>query len=299
MQKITKQEKNKWLFAYLLLIPTVIYLLAIFVYPIIQSLVWSFMHYDLLDGSPIRFIGFQNYAQILTDGQFWYSLWNAIWFTLFTCTVETVLGFFCALLLNQTFRGRTFFRASIIIPWAMLTMVNGLLWDTMLQPGANGGAIQIVLHALHLLPHNSNPVWLATVTGTVFWAGIADVWKMTPFMTLLMLAGLQSLSGDLYESAMLDGAGFWKKIWYVTIPQLTPAIIVAVVLRIMGAFRVYDILTEFTGSDTSSVTYLTFNNAFRYFYLGKASAMAWFSTLFIIGLIIYYIRILKRNMDQA
>jgi ABC-type sugar transport system permease subunit len=213
--------------------------------------------------------------------------------------METILGFFCALLLNQNFRGRTLFRASIIIPWAILTMVNGLLWDTMLQPGSNGGAIQIVLHALHLLPQNSNPVWLATDTGSVFFAGIADIWKMTPFMTLLMLAGLQSISGDMYEAAMIDGAGFWKKIWLITIPQLKPAIIVAVVLRVMGAFRVYDILTEFTGSDTTSVTYLTFNNAFRYFYLGKASAMAWFSTLFIIGIIIYYIRILKKNMEEA
>ncbi|MFB5188765.1 carbohydrate ABC transporter permease [Alicyclobacillus fastidiosus] len=299
MRKISKLRRGDRLFAYALLIPTVIYLACVFVYPIVQSLFWSFLHYDLLDGSPKHFVGFGNYAQILVSGQFWYSLWNAIWFTLFTCSVELVLGFFCALLLNQTFPGRTFFRASIIIPWALLTMVNGLLWDYMLQPGTNGGALQIVLHALHLLPHNSNPVWLATITGTVFWAGIADIWKMTPFMTLLILAGLQSLPGELYEASMLDGAGFWKKVRYVTIPHVMPAVIVAVVLRVMGAFRVYDILTEFTGSDTTSVTYLTFDNAFRYFYLGKASAMAWLSTLFIIALIIYYIRILKKNMDEA
>lgn len=299
MPKITKREKSNWTFAYIVLIPTVLYLAWIFVYPIVQSFVWSFLHYNLLDGTPTRFIGFGNYKEVLTDGQFWYSLWNATWFTIFTCLVELVLGFFSALLLNQNFRGRIFFRASIIVPWSLLTMVNGLLWDYMLQPGVNGGAIQMVLHALRILPQNSNPLWLSTITGTVFCAGVADIWKMTPFMTLILLAGLQSISPELYEAAMIDGANFWKKLWYVTIPKLSPAIVVAVVLRVMGAFRVYDILTEFTGSDTTSVTYLTFNNAFRYFYLGKASSMAWISTVILLVPIIYFLRIQKKNTETA
>jgi ABC-type sugar transport system permease subunit len=96
---------------------------------------------------------------------------------------------------------------------------------------------------------------------------------------------------------MMDGAGFWKKIRYVTIPQLMPSILIAFVLRIMGAFRVYDILTVFTGDPSTSVSYLTFNYAFRYFYLGKASAMAWISTAFILVLIVLYIRLLKRDAE--
>ncbi|WAH36057.1 carbohydrate ABC transporter permease [Alicyclobacillus dauci] len=296
MAKLSKRQKGDMWFAILLLVPTILVLVRIFIWPIYQSLVWSFYHYNLLDGSAARFIGLKNYVYTLTDPQFWMSTWRAIYFTVFTCSIELVLGLFSALLLNQVFRGRTIFRAMIIIPWASLTLVNGLLWNWILQP--QNGALQVVMHALHLLPQHANPNWLASTDGSVIWAGVADIWKMTPFMTLLLLAGLQSISGELYEASMMDGAGFWRKVWSITIPQLTPAIIVALVLRIMGTFRVYDILTVFTGDPSSSVTYLTMNYGFRYFYMGKASAMAWTSTLFILALIIVYIRMMKKNMDE-
>jgi len=296
MKTITRKQRRDWLFALVLLLPSVYVLFRVFVYPIYQSAVWSFFHYNFLDGSAIRFIGLKNYLNLVHSQDFWMSIWRASYFTIFTCVVELVLGFFSALLLNQMFRGRIFFRAIIIIPWAMLTLVNGLLWNWIYQPGF--GALSVILHVLHILGPQQNPLWLAQTNSVVWFAGIADIWKMTPFMTLLLLAGLQSISTEMYEAAMIDGAGFWKKIWYVTIPLLMPSIIVAVVLRVMGAFRVYDILTIFTGDPTSSVTYLTFNNAFRYFYLGKASAMAWFSTIFILVLVIMYIRVLKKNMDQ-
>ncbi len=293
---ITRKQRRDWLFALVLLLPSVYVLARVFVYPIYQSAVWSFYHYNFLDGSVIRFIGLKNYVSLFHSHDFWMSIWRAAYFTIFTCAFELVLGFFSALLLNQMFRGRTFFRAIIIIPWAMLTLVNGLLWNWIYQPGF--GALTVILQYLHILGPQQNPLWLSQTNSVVWFAGIADIWKMTPFMTLLLLAGLQSISTEMYEAAMMDGAGFWKKIYFVTIPLLMPSIIVAVVLRIMGAFRVYDILTVFTGDPTASVTYLTFNNAFRYFYLGKASAMAWFSTIFILALIIIYIRVLKKNMDQ-
>jgi ABC-type sugar transport system permease subunit len=296
MRTMARRARKDWLFALVLLLPAIYVLARVFIYPIYQSAVWSFFHYNFLDGSPIRFIGLQNYVQLFQSSDFWMSTWRAVYFTVFTCLFELIFGFFSALLLNQMFRGRTFFRAIIIIPWAMLTLVNGLLWNWIYQPGF--GALNVILHALHILSPHQNPLWLAQTNQVVWFAGIADIWKMTPFMTLLLLAGLQSISTEMYEAAMIDGAGFWKKLRYVTIPQLMPAIIVAVVLRVMGAFRVYDILTVFTGDPTSSITYLTFNNAFRYFYLGKASAMAWLSTLFILALIILYIRVLKKNMDE-
>jgi ABC-type sugar transport system permease subunit len=215
------------------------------------------------------------------------------YFTVISTFLELLFGFFSALLLNKIFRGQRFFRVIILLPWAMLTLVNGLLWKWIYQPGY--GAMNVVLEKLHILAPGENLLWLSHSQGIINSVIVADVWKMTPYMTLLLLAGMQTIQPTLYESAMMDGAGFWKKIWYITLPQLKPMLIIAVVIRVIGAFRVYDILTVFTGDPTTSVSYLTFNYAFRYFYLGKASAMAWISTLFILVVIVFYIRALKKN----
>jgi ABC-type sugar transport system permease subunit len=295
--RLSPGRRKDWMLAALLLLPTVYILARTFVYPIFQSLVWSFYKYNLMDGSVVAFIGLRNYADIFRLPDFWAAMGSTAYFTVFTVGAELSLGFFSALLLNQTFRGQLLFRGMIIIPWAMLTLVNGLMWNWIYQPGY--GALTILLHQLGLLGADSNPVWLTSPFRIVTFAAIADIWKMTPYMTLLLLAGLQSISSSLYEASVIDGAGFWQKIRHITIPQLMPAILVAVVLRILGAFRVYDILTVFTNNPTSSVSFLTYNYAFRYFYLGRASAMAWISTLFILALIVMYFRLLKKNAEQV
>ena len=294
---VATRKRKDILTAVLFIAPAVIVLVRIFLYPIYESLVWSFQHYHLMDGSPRRFIGLENYRQILTSSNFLTSLFNSVYFTVITVIPELIIGFFSALLLNEVFPGRTFFRTIIIIPWATLTLVNGLLWDWIYQPGF--GALSVILRHLGLLGQNQQPVWLIDAWHVVNFAAIADVWKMTPFITLILLAGLQTIPSELYEAAVIDGAGFWRKIRSVTIPQLVPSIIIAVILRVIGAFRVYDILTVFTGDPTTSVTYLTFSNAFRYFYLGKASSMAWVTTIVMLFFIVAYIRTLKRRLDEG
>ncbi|WP_163945894.1 sugar ABC transporter permease [Paenibacillus sp. SYP-B3998] len=282
--------------AIILLAPTIYILFKVFIVPIFQSTVWSFYKYNLMDGSAIEPVGLRNYAETFQLHDFWVSMGNTAYFTVFSVGFELILGFFSAMVLNHMFKGRIFFRGMIIVPWAMLTLVSGLLWNWIYQPGY--GALSVVLHDLHVLAPDSNPLWLSSSLKVVTFAAIADIWKMTPFMTLLLLAAMQSIPASLYEAAVMDGAGFWKKITHITIPQLLPAAIVAVVLRIIGAYRVYDILTVFTGDPKTSISYLTFNYSFRYFYLGKASAMAWVSTLFILILIIIYIMLLKKNQDM-
>ncbi len=287
------RRSKELLLAFILLVPTFYLLFKTFIFPIFQSLMWSFFHYHLLDSSAVTFVGLQNYSNILHDHDFWISMYYTAYFTVFSTALELVFGLFSALLLNQMFRGRIFFRVIIIIPWAILTLVNGLLWKWIYQPGY--GALNIILHKVHILSAGQNPLWLAGGQDIINSVIIADVWKMTPYMTLLLLAGLQTIPTNLYEAAVIDGAGFWKKLFHITIPQLKPMLIIALVLRFIAAFRVYDILTVFTGDPTTSISYLTFNYAFRYFYLGKASAMAWISTLFVLVLIIFYIRMLKKN----
>lgn len=288
-----RRSRRDLILAVILLAPTIYVLFRTFVYPIFQSFLWSFYKYNLLDGSAVRFIGFGNFINILQDSDFWTSIGYTVYFTVISTVIELVFGLFSALLLNQTFKGRTFFRVIIIIPWAMLTLVNGLLWKWIFQP--NYGALSVILHTLHILGPDQNPLWMATPQSIVNSVIIADVWKMTPYITLLLLAGLQSISPTFYEAASIDGAGFWHKLLHVTLPHLRPMILIALTLRIIGAFRVYDILTIFTGDPTTSISYLTFNNAFRYFYMGRASAMAWLSTILILVLIVFYMIQLKKN----
>ncbi|MFD0679668.1 MULTISPECIES: carbohydrate ABC transporter permease [unclassified Paenibacillus] len=287
-------DRKNIIMALLFILPTAYLLVKTFLFPVYQSLVWSFFHYNLMDGSTTRAVGFENYSEILSSTEFWLAMNRTLIFTVVSVALELVLGLASAMLLNQNFKGRAFFRAIIIIPWALLTLVNGLTWEWIFQPGYGG--LTVILHQLHLLAPDVNPVWLADSNHLIYFVIIADVWKMTPFMTIILLAGLQTISSDLYEASMIDGAGFWKKISYITIPQLIPSMMMAVILRTMGAFKVYDVLTVFTGDATTSISYLTFNNAFRYFFLGKASAMAWLTTIVILILAIIYIGLLnKRN----
>ncbi|OCT14624.1 hypothetical protein A8709_17075 [Paenibacillus pectinilyticus] len=281
--------------ALLFILPTAYLLVKTFVYPVYQTIVWSFYQYNLMEGSGSFYVGFKNYLDVLKSADFQLSMNRTLVFTVLSVVLELFFGFISALLLNQTFKGRSFFRAIIIIPWALLTLVNGLTWQWLLTPGYGG--ITVVLHQLHLLAPDVNPVWLADSSHLIYFVILADVWKMTPFITIILLAGLQSISSDLYEAAMLDGAGFWKKIRYITIPQIAPSVMMALVLRTMGAFKVYDVLTVFTGDATTSVSYLTFNNAFRYFFLGKASAMACMTAIVILLLAIIYIRMLNKKED--
>ncbi|TCP30970.1 carbohydrate ABC transporter membrane protein 1 (CUT1 family) [Scopulibacillus darangshiensis] len=289
------RQRKDYILALFFLLPTFYVLFKTYIFPIYQSFIWSFFKYNLMENTDTSFVGIRNYSDILQSTEFWVSMKRTIYFTGVSVFLELIFGFFCALLLNEIFKGRIIFRVIIIIPWALLTLVNGLLWKYIYQPGY--GAFTQLLRFLHIIDPNSNPVWLSNSDNIINFVILSDVWKCTPFITLILLAGMQSISGNLYEAAMIDGAGFWAKIRLITIPQLLPSIIIAIVLRTMGAFKVYDILTVFTGDPTTSVSYLTFNNAFRYFYLGNASAMAWISTLFMLLLIIIYIRILKRNTE--
>ncbi|MEC0231381.1 carbohydrate ABC transporter permease [Paenibacillus alba] len=294
-KKALNHDQKNVLLALLFILPTAYLLVKTFVFPVYQTVVWSFYHYNPMDGSGSYFIGFKNYLDVLQSADFQISMNRTLIFTLLSVVLELFFGFVSALLLNQTFKGRSFFRAIIIIPWALLTLVNGLTWQWILTP--NYGGLTVILHHLHLLAPDVNPVWLADSSHLIYFVVLADVWKMTPFITIILLAGLQSISSDLYEAAMLDGAGFWKKIRSITVPQLIPSLMMALVLRTMGAFKVYDVLTVFTGDATTSVSYLTFNNAFRYFFLGKASAMAWMTSIVILILAIIYIRLLNKKED--
>jgi ABC-type sugar transport system permease subunit len=219
-------------FGYLLVAPAVIVLLAITAYPLVYNIWNSFQNDVINSGLPPTFAGTANYQRIFTDNQFLPALSHAAGFTVVSVAVETLVGLAIALVLNRKFPGRGLVRAAVFIPWAVPTVVSAQLWKSMFD--SPNGWVNYVLTALHLpLAHTT---WLAGPWTA--WAAIlaADAWRNTPFMAIVLLAGLQVIPAEIYEAARIDGAGAWQTFRRLTLPLLRPALMVALIFRTLSSF---------------------------------------------------------------
>jgi ABC-type sugar transport system permease subunit len=245
-------------FGYALIAPAVIVLLAITAFPLAYNIWNSFHNVDYLNPATLgSYAGVANYKLLFTDHLFVPSLARTLGFTVVSVAVELVIGLALALTLNRAFHGRGLVRAAILIPWAVPTVVSGMLWKSMFDP--QSGFVNYVLARLHLpLAHTT---WLAgTWTG---WAAIliADAWRNTPFMALLLLAGLQVIPRDIYEAAKIDGAGPWQTFRRLTLPLLKPALMVALVFRTLSSFLIFDVVYAMTkGGPGTSTQVLAYYN---------------------------------------
>ncbi len=242
---------------YALVAPALIVLLAITAYPLVYNLWNSFHNVDYLNPVTMgTFAGLANYDRLFTDNQFVPALVHTIGFTVVSVAVETVIGLALALALNRAFPGRGLVRAAVFIPWAIPTVVSAQLWKAMFDP--QNGFVNYILTALHL--PLAGTAWLG---GTwTAWAAIlvADAWRNTPFMAIVLLAGLQVIPNDIYEAARIDGAGAWKTFWRLTMPLLKPALMVALIFRTLQSFLIFDVVYNMTGggpgNSTSVLSYL-------------------------------------------
>ncbi len=236
-----------------------------------------------------NFIGFSNYSRYLKSERMWKALGNTFVFTIASVGFELVLGLLIALLINRVFIGRGLVRASVLIPWAIPTAVGAMMWS-FLYDGQTG----IVAHYFEQFGLISDAsVLLSTGAGGMFSVIFADVWKTTPYMALLLLAGLQTISGSLYEAAEVDGANKWQQFWKITLPMLKSAILVALLFRTLDAFRVFDLIFVLTGggpaNSTESISIYAYITLFSQQNFGAGSVLsvivfacvALISTLFI------------------
>ena len=281
-------------FGYWAIAPAVVLLLAITAFPLLYNIWDSFHHVDYLNPSTLgKFAGLGNYKALVTNNLFVPSLERTLGFTAVSVAVELVIGMALALALNQRFRGRGLVRAAVFIPWAVPTVVSGMLWKSMFDPQT--GFVNYILTVLHLpLAHTT---WLdGTYTG---WAAIliADAWRNTPFMAILLLAGLQVIPDELYEAARLDGASVWKAFRHVTLPMLKPALMVALIFRTLSSFLIFDVISAMTsggpGTSTQALAYLNWQAIIQDSNFGFASAIS--VALMIMTLIIAagYLRIFR------
>ena len=275
--------------AYLLVAPAVLVLAGVALYPILAA-VWLSLHRFILVFGERRFTGLDNYAFLLSDARFWAALGNTAYFTLVAVTVELLLAVPLALLLNRAFPGRGLLRASVLVPWAIPTVVSARLWAWMFNP--EYGVIN------RLLP-GTDINWLGAPGYALHAAILVDVWKTTPFVALLVLAGLQGISEDLYKAARVDGASTWRTFRSITLPLLKPALLLALLFRSLDAFRVFDaiyVLTEGGPANTTeTLSIYAYKTLMRSGDFGYGSALSVATFLCVVVLAAVWLRLLGRE----
>ena len=252
--------------AYRLIAPAVILMLAVTGYPILYAFWLSLHRYNLASPADTKFIGLANYQTILTDNYWWTAFFVTLVITVISVAIEFVLGLGLALVMHRTIFARGVVRTSILIPYGIVTVAASYSWYYAWTPGTG--------YLANLLPDGSAPLTQQIPSLAVII--LAEVWKTTPFMALLLLSGLALVPDDLLKAAEVDGAGAWTRLWRVTIPLIKPAILVALLFRTLDAFRIFDNIYVLTGgsNDTSSVSILGYNNLFKAFNIGLGSAIS-------------------------
>lgn len=263
-----EQRTGWWLVA-----PAIGLLLLVYAYPIGRSVWLSLFTQNLGTELEPIFAGFDNYARMAVDGRFWQSIGNTVWFTVWSVLLELLLGLGIALVLNQSFRGRGIVRTIAILPWALPTALIAATWTWIFND--QFGVWNDILLRLDLVQTGVN--WLGDPNWAMAAVIAADVWKTTPFIAILLLAGLQTIPADLYEAHALDGATPWQSFYRITLPLLMPQILIATLFRFAQAFGIFDLIQVMTGGGpggaTETVSIYIYATIMRYLDFGYGAAL--------------------------
>lgn len=278
--------------AWLLVLPSLLVVLLVALYPLIQTFRLSVTNTRLASAREPRFVGLDNYRSLLTEDAFRSTIWHTVVFTVSSVTLETVLGLAIALVIHSNFRGRGGVRTAMLVPWAIPTVVSASMWQWMYHD-VFGVVNDILVYRLHVL--DQKVAWLAN-PATALPAIIAvDVWKTTPFMALLLLAGLQLIPGDVYEASTVDGASKVQQFFQITLPLLKPALLVALIFRTLDAFRVFDVvyvMKQFS-SETMTVAVYARQQLIDLALLGRGSAASVIIFVCIFVFVVLYTRLVR------
>jgi multiple sugar transport system permease protein len=276
--------------------PSMILIAIVAAYPILYA-VWLSLHeYSVRVAGLQRWagpFGMRNYSDALQDPDFWAAFKTTFIFTGASVVLETLLGLAMALAMHSAFKGQGLLRTVVLVPWAILTVVTAITWQTIFEPSL--GFVNSLLGTIGL-PNDT--VWLGEEPQALIVMIVADVWKTAPFMALLLLAGLQVISGEIYEAAKVDGATAWQRFTRITLPLLKPALLVALIFRTLDALRIFDLPFVLTkgahGTNTLSlISYETFQTN-RILGLGSALAVLTFIIVMIVSFV--YIRFVGGNI---
>jgi multiple sugar transport system permease protein len=285
----------------LFVLPAVVTLLAITVFPLIYELRLAFMSWELTTSTPAKFVGLANFGQILFhDARFWSSMRVTFTLMVFGVAIELVLGIGLALLLNRLRRSRNLLSSLFLIPVMIAPVVAGFQFRMIYhdQFGPLNYLIQLASFG-----HWRGYAWIADPKIALIAIMMTDIWQWTPFLMLIVLAGLQSISVELYEAAQADGASGWQTFWGVTLPLLTPVIVIGILIRAMDSFKLFDIIYLVTGGGpgniTETISFYTYLQGFKFFSLGYTAAMAFLQLAVITVIAQVFVGFQKRQAGKA
>jgi multiple sugar transport system permease protein len=289
---MTERAKAERKLAWTLCAPAVIAMLLVTGYPICYAIYLSLQRFDLRFPDDKEFVGLSNYIDVLTSTTWWTDVFNTLVITVFSVAIELVLGMLIALVMHRAIFGRGPVRAAILIPYGIVTVVAAFAWRYAFDPGT--GFVQ----GLPLVSDDANP--LGNRSGSFLVIILTEVWKTTPFMALLLLAGLSLVPDELQEAAKVDGANAFQRFFRITVPLMMPAILVAVLFRTLDAFRVFDAVFILTAgaNDTESVSILGYNVLINRVNLGLGSAVSVLIFICVILIAVLFVKILGTSTAQ-
>ncbi|MCX2194816.1 sugar ABC transporter permease [Pantoea agglomerans] len=297
MLSLRQREQRQ---AWVLLAPMLLVMLLLTAWPLLRTIWLSFTDAALIgSGETPAWIGLENYLYALSDPDFRASIWRTLYFTLVSVTVEGIIGVLVALLLNQKFIGRNVLRVLVILPWALPTIVNAMMWRLNFNP--DYGSINALLSQLGIIDGYRS--WLGSPEAALNAVMFADIWKNYPLVTLLVMAALQSIPEDLFEAARLDGASAWRRFRAITFPAIVAPLGVALVLRTIDAFKIFDIIYVMTRGgpvdSTKTLSFFVYQESFSYLRAGSGAAYAILMTLMCALLITLYLLMLWHQRRRS
>jgi multiple sugar transport system permease protein len=277
-----------------LVAPAVIMMVLVTAWPMIQALYLSLFRYRLTTPDDREFVGLSNYTTILTDSLFWRDTWNTVLIMVITVGVELVIGFGFAMVMHKIMIARGLMRTSILIPYGIITVVSAFAWQFAFS--LNNGFVN---SWLPFFEDNFN--WFGSHWPAMFAIMVSEIWKTTPFMALLLLAGLSQVSEDMLEAAQVDGATWWQRLWKVILPNMRAAIMVAVLFRALDAYRIFDQIYIMTkgAQDTESISFLTYRQVIEQMQLGMGSALSVLLFLSVLILAFGIVKLFRVDLAQA
>jgi multiple sugar transport system permease protein len=291
--RITERTRSERRLGWMLCAPAVIAMLAVTAYPIVYAIALSVQQIDLRFPDESGFVGFDNYSSVLTSDLWWTDVFNTLFVTVVSVAIELVLGMAIALVMYRALFGRGVVRTAVLIPYGIITVVAAFSWQFAFAPDTG------FVNGLPLIADDK--AWFGDRFSSFAVIIMAEVWKTTPFMALLLLAGLVTIDDQLYEAARVDGANAVQRFVRITLPLMKPAILVALLFRTLDAFRVFDTIYIMTAGaqDTESVSILGFNQLISRLNLGLGSAVSVLIFLAVLLIAFVYVRGFGTRLEQG
>lgn len=291
-RKQMKMDIKKNYYLYLFILPTLLYLLIFQVYPLINSVYTSFTNLSLIKPGSGKFVAFANYIKLLTnDVNFWPIVRNTVVCVFGSTILQYLFAIPAALCLNHRFKGRSVVRGLMMVPWVTPVIIMGLIWKWIYD--GDYGLLNYVL--------NTHTVWLGDKSTVWFALLLTSLWKGLPYATLMFLAGLQSIPGELYEAAYVDGCNAWNRFRYVTMPMLRPVILVTALTSIVQSWTKFEVIWVLTaggpGYTTSILPTYIYSKSFVSYDMGAGSAVSVISMVMMLIFVVIYLKVYNRNQE--